>query len=116
MACLIAEQFVQYYWCFDIYNCKNMLLDKLFSGTFITENSITLTKIADILPQEIISGILYGGFVICMLMFLYICLSKEKRLKIESIHFETLIGIRLIVNIVIAYVPVGLYLLNAIRS
>lgn len=116
MACLIAEQFVQYYWCFDIYNCKNMLLDKLFSGTFITENSITLTKIADILPQEIISGILYGGFVICMLMFLYICLSKEKRLKIEGIDFETLIGIRLIVNIVIAYIPVGLYLLNVIRG
>ena len=32
IACLIAEQFVQYYWCFDIYNCKNMLLDRLFPG------------------------------------------------------------------------------------
>lgn len=116
MACLIGEQFVQYYQCFDIYNCKNMLLDRLFPGTSITEKSLTLTKIVDILPQEIASGILYGGYVICILMFIYICLSKEKRMKIESIRFETLIGIRLIVNIVIAYVPVGLYLLNTIRG
>lgn len=116
MVCLIAEQFVQYYWCFDIYNCKNMLLDRLFPDTSIMENSLTLTKIADILPQEIASGILYGGYIICILMFLYICLSKEKKLKIENLRFETLIGIRLIVNIVIAYVPVGLYMLNAIRG
>lgn len=116
MACLVIEQFVQYYWCFDINNCKYMLLDKLLPRTAITKNSITLTKIVEVLPQGMLTGILYGGYVICTFMFLYICFSKEKSLKIERIGFETIMRLRLAVNIVIAYIPIGLYLLNVIRG
>lgn len=106
---LTLKHYVQYTWCYDLENVDNMVIQKVFGN--VKEYSITLEQI--VLEYEMYQSVLNAAFVVGILAVIW--LSRPRKTNSTSCNKMMLsryVYVRLLINVVVAYIPIGVYLVN----
>lgn len=116
MAALFGHHLVRFTWCFDIDNTKNMILGMIYANNRTITIARGVEKATDIAPllMNEIEMILQSIFVVLVIGIIYLNLpSKMGRVSIETerqIRMYTIM--RFFVNVVVAYIPIYLLMMN----
>lgn len=115
LAFLVLGQFVQYWWCFEITNGTDMLLDQIFGSISGISNPILLQDFTSLLGFNELAGIFYTIYAICMIGIIWLSrpgISKKEE-KAEIVLVRPYAALRLGINVGIIYIPIILYILTA---
>jgi len=106
---LTLENYIKYSWCYDLENTDNMLLQKMFER--VNDYSITLEQI--MLKYEDYQSILNAAFAVSLIAIMWLAQPRKMELY-ECGNNELAKGvyIRLIINVVVAYIPILIYMMD----
>lgn len=114
MIALVFEQYITFYWCFDVSNGRHMLLEKIFGDITTVENPVVMDQFTSGLELVNYINILYSVYLVFLVAIVWY--SRPGRLEyrsgVKSIR-PLAIG-RLIANVLVAYIPLAFYVINFI--
>ena len=98
-------------WCFDVQNCKNMLLDRIFMGRGF-RSTFTLHEILTRTNLSMYQSSLAAVYVICIFALLWLARPCN---AIQEAQQEDLCKpalYRAVINCLVALIPAGLYIIG----
>ena len=110
--CLIISQYGSNYWIFDPEQGKGMMLEKIFGGS---NNFIEMKTFAAYLRLDKFSGVLFAGFLVCMLTVLWLSRPGISK-KCDDICIRKYALARLLCSAGVSYIPSFLYVVSLIFS
>lgn len=105
---------LKYYWCYDVLNCENMLLAKLFKGPF--KGTVTLQYLATETRLSMIQPTLSAIYIICIIAVLWLARPTKEVVnsKAENSEIKKCVIYRAVFNSIVALIPMGLYLVGVL--
>lgn len=110
MVALILSQYSINYWCFDSVFCKGTLLEKIFGNS---HNYITMYRLISHFDLNEYAGVLYAVFVVCMGGILYISIPGKIQQN-SAIGMKKAVMLRVLINGIVAFIPIMLYIISSI--
>ena len=113
---LMLAQFSHFYWVFDLYNTKDLILDLVYRYERI-DNPFMVTDIMSDLYIDEYEFLFYGLFILC-LAYLIVVLRPKRGTVIKSDEFNSrgVLYPRFFVQYVIGALPLFLYICSIFRN
>lgn len=114
MIALVFEQYITFYWCFDVFNGRHMLLEKIFGDITSIENPITFDQITGGLQLVDYINVLYSVYLVFLVAIVWYSRPGKLEYTSGTKPVRPLAAGRLILNVLVAYIPLVFYVINFI--
>ena len=116
VVCHMFSDYGSRYWAYDIYNCNGMLMEKILGRSYNNvENAYLLQTFCGDTPIMRFNSAFQALFIVLMCAFVWI--NRPSKITTEGeIKFRPAAVIRMIVNIIVTFIPLILFTYSLLRS